>query len=75
MIHKCLFIIGIMVFHGALAAHWIRSEASPIRPIAQCQPGASPWPDFTPLRTMMASIDALARRSLRYIWSIDHAVL
>lgn len=52
---KLLFIFGIVVAHGALAASWARYEAPPTRVTATCAPAPGlSMPDFTPRRVLLA---------------------
>ena len=58
---KLLFVLGIVLAHGALGAAWVRQEAPQGRTaIASCvnmpgaQPGADALPDFTPKRVLVA---------------------
>ena len=52
---KLLFILGIIVAHGALAASWARQEAHTQRvPIAACVQTPDELPYFEPPRELLA---------------------
>ena len=52
---KLLFIIGIIVAHGALAAGWVREEAPKQRAsVATCVRAPSALPNITPQRELYA---------------------
>jgi hypothetical protein len=55
---KLLFILGIVVAHGALAAGWVHQDSPRQRAaITTCVPAADPLPDFTPPRELLALAD------------------
>jgi hypothetical protein len=52
---KLLFVMGIILTHGALGAVWLRDEAPRARPMAAtCVNTPMPLPYFTPQREMLA---------------------
>ena len=54
---KLLFILGIVLGHGALAATWVSQEAPKARPalIATCSKTPGAIPDFTPRPMLYAA--------------------
>jgi hypothetical protein len=52
---KLLFVLGIVLTHGALGAVWIHDEAPRMRPLAaSCVNSSAPLPYFEPKREMLA---------------------
>ena len=52
---KLLFILGIVLTHGALGAVWIHDETPHLRPVANsCVNSPAPLPYFEPRREMLA---------------------
>jgi len=55
---KLLFLLGIIVAHGALAAGWVHQEGPKQRPaVAACVQAPDSLPDFTPPRELLALAD------------------
>ena len=55
---KLLFILGIIAAHGALAAGWVRQDASKQRPsIATCVQVPDTLPHFDPPRELLARVE------------------
>ena len=58
MSHKLLFILGIVVAHGALAAGWVHQAApTPRNSITTCVNAPSSTPNFEPPRELLAMAD------------------
>jgi hypothetical protein len=52
---KLLFIMGIILTHGALGAVWLRDAAPQVRPVAtSCINSPVPLPYFEPRREILA---------------------
>ena len=52
---KFLFVMGIVLAHGALGAAWVRQEATEQRgPVPACVNSAAPLPYFQPPRELLA---------------------
>jgi hypothetical protein len=52
---KLLFILGIIVAHGALAAGWLHQDTpKPRDPIASCVRTPDTLPDFSPPKELLA---------------------
>jgi hypothetical protein len=52
---KLLFVLGIVLAHGALGAAWIQQDAPQARsPIATCVNAPAPLPHFEPPREILA---------------------
>ncbi len=52
---KLLFVMGILVAHGALGAAWLQQDAPKHRsPVAVCVNTPGALPDFTPARELYA---------------------
>jgi hypothetical protein len=55
---KLLFVLGIIVAHGALAAGWLYQDApKPRYSIATCVRTQDEMPNFTPPRELLARAD------------------
>jgi hypothetical protein len=55
---KLLFLMGIVLAHGALAAVWFRQDAPQARAtLATCVNAPMPMPYFQPQRELLAKID------------------
>jgi hypothetical protein len=55
---KLLFLLGIIVAHGALAAGWVHQDSPKQRmAIATCVQAPGSLPDFTPPRELLALAD------------------
>lgn len=59
MAPKFLFLIGIVGVHGVLAAGMASSDPELTRVGMVCHPIDAPWPDFTPPRMLMTSVQWL----------------
>jgi hypothetical protein len=58
---KLLFVLGIIVAHGALAAGWVHQDSPRQRgAIATCVQAPDSLPDFTPPRELLALADIRA---------------
>ena len=54
---KLLFVLGIVLAHGALAAVWVRQDAPPARAtVATCINAPVPLPYFQPQRELLAHV-------------------
>jgi hypothetical protein len=54
---KLLFVLGIALAHGALAAAWVQNEAPQSREtVASCVNAPVPMPDFQPRRELLAHV-------------------
>ena len=52
---KLLFVMGIIMAHGALGAAWLQQDAPKTRTaVATCVNAPGPLPDFTPQRELYA---------------------
>jgi hypothetical protein len=52
---KLLFVLGIVVTHGALGAAWMRNESSsPRTPVTTCVYAPAPLPYFQPQSELLA---------------------
>jgi hypothetical protein len=51
---KLLFVLGIVVTHGALGAAWVRGSAPEARPISTCANAPAPQPHFEPQAELLA---------------------
>jgi hypothetical protein len=55
---KLLFVLGIVLAHGALAAVWVRQDAPQARPtLATCINAPVPMPYFQRQRELLAQVD------------------
>ena len=55
---KVLFVLGIVVAHGALAAGWVHQDAPKQRPAsATCVQAPDTLPHFAPPRELLASVE------------------
>lgn len=51
---KLLFVLGIVVTHGALGAAWVRGSAPQVSPISTCVNTPTPPPHFEPQAELLA---------------------
>ena len=55
---KLLFVLGIIVAHGALAAGWVHQEAPKQRQaMTTCVQAPDEMPNFTPPKEMLARVE------------------
>ena len=55
---KLLFVLGIIVAHGALAAGWVHQEAPKQRQaMTTCVQSPDEMPNFTPHKEMLARVE------------------
>jgi len=57
---KLLFVMGIVLAHGVVAAAWLKQAAPPSRlPVSSCVNAPLPMPYFQPQRELLAHVVAI----------------